>query len=68
MFLLDTKPLLKIFDEQKVMGVNKIFEGRKNWEFHTLFPQLLEQPCKFYNFRMLPETFWYILNYIFRSI
>jgi hypothetical protein len=29
---------------------------------------LLEQPCKFYNFRMLPETFWYILNYIFRSI
>jgi len=28
-----------------------------------LFPQLLEQLCKFYDcFRMLPESFWYILN------
>jgi len=31
------------------MWVNEIVEGReKNWEFHTLFRQLLEQPCKFY--------------------
>ena len=66
MFLLDTNPLLKIliFEEQKDMWVSEIFEGReKNGEFHTLFPQLLEQPCKFFcYFRMLPETLWYILN------
>jgi hypothetical protein len=65
MFLLDTNPLLKIliFEEQKDVWVNEIFEERKNGEFHTLFPQLLEQPCKFYDyFRMFPETFWYILN------
>jgi len=38
-------------------------EEKKNGELHTLFPQLLEQPCKFYDyFRMLPETFWYIMN------
>jgi len=42
----------------------KLFkEEGKNGEFHTLFPQLLEQLFKFYDyFRMLPETFWYILN------
>jgi len=43
------------------MWVNEIFEGRGKkggGEFHTLFPQLLEQLCKFYDyFRMLPETF-----------
>jgi hypothetical protein len=46
------------------MWVNEIFEGReKNGELHTLFPQLLEQPRKFYGyFRMMPETFWYTLN------
>jgi hypothetical protein len=38
-------------------------EQRRGGEFHTLFPQLMAQPCKFYDyFRMLPETFWYILN------
>jgi hypothetical protein len=66
MFLLDTNPLLKIliFEEQKDMWVSESFEGReKNGEFHTLFSQLSEQPCKFCDyFRMLLETFWYILN------
>jgi hypothetical protein len=66
MYLLNTNPLLKIpiFEEQKDVWVNEIFEGREtNGEFHTLFLQLLEQLCKFYDyFRMLPETFWYILN------
>jgi hypothetical protein len=42
---------------------------RKNGESHTLFPQLLEQPCKFYDyFRMLHETVWYILNDIRNDI
>ena len=41
----------------------KFLKEEKRGGFHTLFPQLLEQPCKFYDyFRMLPETFWYILN------
>jgi len=34
------------------------FWREKNGEFHTLFPQLLEKTCKFYDyFRMLHETF-----------
>jgi len=46
------------------LWVNENFEEReKMGKFHTLFPRLLEQTCKFYDyFRMLPETFWYILN------
>jgi len=46
------------------MWANEIFEGREKMGNSTrFFPQLLEQPCKFYDyFRMLPETFWYILN------
>jgi hypothetical protein len=38
----------------------KLLKEDKRGGFHTLFLQLLEQPCKFYDyFRMLPETFWY---------
>ena len=46
------------------MWVNEIFEGReKNVGFDTNFLQLLEQPCKVYDyFRMVPETFWSILK------
>jgi len=67
MFLLDTNPLLKIliFEEQKDTWVNEFFEGRqkKGRNSEGFFPQLLEKPCKFYDyFKMLPETFWYIMN------
>jgi len=49
MFLLDTIPLLKIliFQEQKDTGKWNFWRKRKNREFHTLFPQLLEQPSSF---------------------
>ena len=67
MFLLDTNPLLKILilEEQKDIWVNEIFEVREKWGIPHAFPLLLENPCKFYDYlRMLPETFWSILNYI----
>jgi len=44
MFLLDTNPLLKIliFEEQKDMWVNEIFEGReKKGELYTLFSSVV---------------------------
>ena len=45
------------------MWVNEIFEGREKMGNSIRFFLLLEHPCKFfYYFRMLPETFWYILN------
>lgn len=64
-FLLDN-PLLKILllEDDRTEWINPIFEERdKSGEFHTLFPKLLEQPKKFFEyFRMKPNTFWYLLN------
>lgn len=64
-------PLLKILlMKGKTEHVNKIFSSRPiNGEYHTLFQDLLEQPNKFFEyFRMLPETFHYILEGIEDSI
>jgi hypothetical protein len=58
--------LLKILLLNEKEWVNPIFaEREKCGEFHTLFPKLLEQPQKFYEyFRMNRDTFEYILNNI----
>jgi hypothetical protein len=63
--LLLENPLLKILllEEKRSDWVNPIFDEReKCGEFHTLFPILLEQALKFFQyFRMGPDTFWYII-------
>ena len=53
-----------LLEDEKKEWVNTIFEERYQCgEFHTLFPRLLEQPVKFFDyFRMHPDTSWYILN------
>lgn len=63
-------PLLKILLMGRTEHVNNIFSSRPiNGEYHTLFEELLEQPKKFFEyFRMLPETFHYILGGIEESI
>src|SRR5215469_17802106 len=67
LLLLET-PLLKILllEDERSDWVNPIFDEReKCGEFHTLFPMLLEQALKFFQyFRMGPDTFWYILHNI----
>src|SRR5215475_8927246 len=66
--LLLENPLLKILllEDERSDWVNPIFyEREKCGEFHTLFPMLLEQASKFFEyFRMGSETFWYILHNI----
>jgi len=62
-------PLLKVLllEDQRSDWVNPIFDEREMCgEFHTLFPMLLDQAQKFFfqNFRMGPDTFWYILHNI----
>jgi len=43
--------------------VLEFLKEEKKWVIPTPFPPLLEQPRRFYDyFRMLPETFWYIMN------
>ena len=70
--MLETSPLLKffIFENEREMWVNQIYREREKYgEFYTLFPQLLKQPRKFFQyFRMTPATFWYILNKIRNDI
>jgi len=67
---LETSPVLKylLFSEKvkRQWWVNRIFEEREKYgEFHTLFPQLLKQPIKFFEYmRVSPETFFYILEKI----
>jgi hypothetical protein len=60
--------LLKILllEDERSDWVNPIFYERETCgEFHTLFPILLEQAQKFFQyFRMGPDTFWYILQII----
>jgi len=57
---------LLLLEDEKSDWVNPIFDEReKCGEFHTLFPMLLEQPQKFFQyFRMGPDTFWYIVHNI----
>ena len=66
--LLLENPLLKILllEDERSDWVNPIFYERvRCGEFHTLFPMLLEQASKFFEyFRMGSETFWYILHNI----
>jgi len=66
--LLLENPLLKILllEDERSDWVNPIFYERvRCGEFHTLFPMLLEQTSKFFEyFRMGSETFWYILHNI----
>jgi hypothetical protein len=66
--LLLENPLLKILllEDERSDWVNPIFyEREKCGEFHTLFPMLLEQARKFFEyFRMGSEMFWYILHNI----
>jgi len=61
-------PSLKVLllEDKRSDWVNPIFDEReKCGEFHTLFPMLLEQAQQFFqNFRMWPDTFWYILHNI----
>jgi hypothetical protein len=61
-------PLLKILllEDERSDWVNTIFDERETCgEFHTLFPMLLEQaPKLFQYFRMGPDTFWHILHNI----
>ena len=66
--LLLKTPLLKILllEDERSDWVNQIFyEREKCGEFRTLFPMLLEQTLKFFQyFRMGPDTFWYNLRNI----
>jgi hypothetical protein len=58
--LLLENPLLKILlEDERSDWVNRIFDERERCgEFHTLFPMLLEQAPKFFQyFRMGPDTF-----------
>ncbi|CAH1991604.1 unnamed protein product [Acanthoscelides obtectus] len=51
-------------DGEKSEWVNSIFQEREeHGKFHTLFPRLLEQENKcFEYFSIQIDTFWYILN------
>ena len=66
--LLLENPLLKVLllEDERSDWVTPIFdESEKCGEFQTLFPMLLEQAQKFFQyFRMVPDTFWYILHNI----
>jgi len=70
LYLLDTNPVIKYLlltkKKEKQFWVNDIFEEREKFgEFHTLFPKLLAQPIKFFEYmRMSPSTFYYILEKI----
>jgi len=68
LLLLLENPLLKklLLEDERNDWVNPIFDERqKCGEFHTLFPMLLEQAQKFFQyFIMGPDTFWYILHNI----
>ena len=67
LLLLET-PLLKILvlEDERSDWVNPIFyEREKCGEFHPLFPMLLEQTLKFFQYFITgPDTFWYILHNI----
>jgi len=68
-YLLETSPILKyllLHEKKKKVWVNTIYEDRERFgKFHTLFPKLLEQPVKFYEYmRMTPKTFFYVLEKI----
>nr|CAH7740880.1 unnamed protein product [Callosobruchus chinensis] len=63
--LLFETPLIHILlSSEKSVWVNSIFQEREeHGEFHTLFPKLLEQENKFFEyFRMQTDTFRYILS------
>jgi len=66
--LLLENSLLKILllEDERSGWANPIFDDReKCGELHTLFPVLLEQTLKFFQyFRMGPDKFWYILHNI----
>jgi hypothetical protein len=67
-FLFLEKLLLKVLllEDERNDWANSVFDEReKCGEFHTLFPMLLEQALKFFQyFRMGPNTFWYFLHNI----
>jgi hypothetical protein len=64
--LLLENPLLKILllEDERSDSVKPIFDERERCgEFHTLFPMLLEQAPKFFQYiRMELYTFWHILH------
>nr|CAH7735675.1 unnamed protein product [Callosobruchus chinensis] len=63
--LLFETPLIHILlSSEKSVWVNSIFQEREeHGKFHTLFPKLLEQQNKFFEyFRMQTDTFRYILS------
>ena len=66
--LLFENPLLKVLllEDERSDWVNPIFDKREKCGiFQTLFPMLLEQAQKFFQyFRMGSDTFWYILHNI----
>ena len=68
LLLLLENPLLKVLllKDERSDWVNPIFDEKEKFgEFHTLFPMLLEQAQKIFQyFIMGPETFWYILHNI----
>lgn len=67
----ETSTVLKILlMKKKKYHTNYIFRSRTRFgEYHTLFPQLLEQPAKFFEYmRMDKETFYYILEGIREKI
>lgn len=67
--LTETSLALKVLllkRKKKRYYINNIYHSRKRFgEYHTLFPELLDQPEKFFEYmRMGKETFYYILNEI----
>jgi hypothetical protein len=66
MYRLETSPVLKmlLFEDQKSIWMNKIYEEREEYgAFHTLYPACWNSLTSFFEyFRMVPETFWYIMN------
>lgn len=62
----ETNTALKalLFKKKKRYYINDIYQSRNRFgEYHTLFPQLLTQPEKFFQYtRMGKETFYYILE------
>lgn len=68
----DTNTALKVslLRKRRKYHTNYIFQSRRRYgEYHTLFPQLLEQPKKFFEYmRMDKETFYYILEGIRENI
>ncbi|XP_072384561.1 uncharacterized protein [Diabrotica undecimpunctata] len=65
-YLLENNFLLLLMLENSRVWVNDIYRNREeNGEFHLIWNDLLRQPQKFFEyFRMLPETFNYILFHI----